>query len=216
MSHVCRDDMGSFDRLLRLPPDHPERAEVEACPRCGARFLEFQMFLQGADVEGADPAGAERVLSERVRVLASAQADGWWTRVRRSFSSPKMLVPALVAMAVIAIGVWRWQPWVDRSLEVRSTEVSSPGVVIESTRTNPDGSVEVAWRAFPSADAYAVRVLRADLTEIRRIGPVTATTARIDDAGLPSGTKFYCQVVALQGGDRIASSPIRKLPRPSR
>lgn len=219
MSHVCRDDMSGFDRLLRLPPDAPERVEVEACPRCGARFLEFRAFLRGDDVPGANPVEAEERLSSLVDAHAPEllgqprrDGDGWWARVRRGLSTPRVVVPALALMAIIVVGVWRWQPWVDRSLEVRSTAVERGSITLISVEEGDDGGVSVTWAPVPSADSYAVRLLGARFTEIRRIGPVTTTDIRIEPADLPSDKPLYWQVVALQGGDEIASSPIRELP----
>jgi hypothetical protein len=219
VSHTCRDDMGDFDRLLQLPADHPERAEVEACPRCGSRLLEFQMFLRGDDVAGAQPADAEARLSERLGAHGASllgrgvgARDGWWMRLRRLLASPQVAVPALVAMAVIAVGIWRWQPWVDRSLEVRSTTAEAPTVAIVSEQADSDGGLAIAFKPVPSADAYAVRLLRADFTEIRRLGPVTTASIKIDSADVPAGERVYWQVVALKSGDEIAVSPIRSFP----
>ncbi len=220
MKHVCHDDMSGFDRLLHLPETHPDRTAVEDCPRCASRFLAFRTFLEGRDIAGADPVEAEKHLSEYVTAQAAAhlgpapaESEGWWTRLRRVLSAPRVVMPTLVAVTLIAIGVWRWQPWVDRSLEVRSTGVPhTSAVMILSVGAAADGSVDIAWEPVESADAYAIRLLRADFTEIHRLGPVTVTTLSIAASESPDGVRYW-QVVALKGGDEIAASPIREMPR---
>jgi hypothetical protein len=222
MKHVCSEDMKGFDQLLSLPPEDAERAAVEACPRCGSRFLAFQAFLRAQDVAGADPEEAEKRLTELVQGLTADLVGepangrpGFWERFRRSMVGPRVLVPAMAAALLIALGVLRWHPWVDDSPGLRSNSADVQTVVLLSATAVSDGALDVSWEPVALADAYAVRLLRADLTEIRRVGPIVDTSAHIDTAAARSEGGVYWQLVALQNGDEIAASAIREFSPPA-
>jgi hypothetical protein len=113
-------------------------------------------------------------------------------------------VAAVVIM--IAIGVWRMQPANDRSHDVRAVGDAATLVMLPVRQVN--GALELSWEPVPSADAYEVRLLTSDFTEVRRVGPVSATTLRLS---VDDERASYCQVVALALGDEIAASAIRRL-----
>ncbi len=209
MSHACRDDMTGFDHLLQLPAHHPDRKDVEDCPRCGARLLAYQAFMLAGDVTGADAAAAQTrltafIASESASALPQAIAAASARRERWKFFEIRWLVPAAAVLIVAAIGVWRMQPGTDRSTEVRAVGDASRIVLLPAPPV--DGATEIAWEPVSSADAYQVRLLGPDFAELRRVGPVQETSIRVESAAAS-----YYQVVALAHGDEVAASPIRRL-----
>jgi hypothetical protein len=210
MSHVCREDLTGFDRLLRLPAEHPDRKAVEDCPRCGSRLRAYQAFLRASDAPGSDPGGAQARLTAFIASTLPAALpparEAPTGQTRWKLPGFRWLVPVAAVVIMIAIGVWRMQPANDRSHDVRAVGDAATLVMLPVRQVN--GALELSWEPVPSADAYEVRLLTSDFTEVRRVGPVSATTLRLS---VDDERASYCQVVALALGDEIAASAIRRL-----
>lgn len=214
MSHVCREDIVGFDQLLKLPATHSDRKAVEDCPRCGARLLAYQKFMLASDLSGADAKAAQKHLTAFIEAEAARSLPppkvSKQTAPRGLFAFPQLrwVVPVAAVLVAVAIGVWRMQPGIDRAPEVRAVDDATTIELLQVQLMN--GAVELTWEPVPTAEEYAVRLLDQSFAEIRRAGPTPTTTLRVD-LDSSEGVR-YCQVVALQSGDEIAVSPIRRLP----
>jgi hypothetical protein len=74
-------------------------------------------------------------------------------------------------------------------------------------------AVDLSWSPVPSADAYRLVFLGADLTEVAHLDVPNGTRLELRrgalPSGAPSGTRVAIEVVALRLGAPIATTPTR-------
>lgn len=213
MKHTCRTDMKGFDRLLALPADHPERLEVDRCPRCSAALLAYDSFLQAPDIDGARPDAAESQMRAFVESHVTGSVGGasqpWRKRLQRLFRL-SVLAPAaaVVVVVLVAVGMWRSREPVEPVLRDIGPATN---IATHTPRPTSDG-FRLEWEAVPGADAYEVRLLRPDLSEAQRLGPIGTTAIDVSREALDAaGPVRFWQVVALEGGDELLRSAVEAL-----
>ncbi len=218
--HPNSDDLVELERVLSLPADHPERVKYEARPDFAALSLGFQKFVTAEDVEGAQPEAAEATLSQFVsRNMAQAlgpqkqRPDNLLDRLQMIFGSwlrPAVLAPvAVLAVAFVAFGLWQPQPGNEPVL--RSIE-NAPTVSLSAPVFATNGNLTLSWQPVTGADAYLVRLLGADFSELQEIGPTSNTMLEISaDKWSSMGTVRFWLVEALQAGDAIQRSAVEVL-----
>lgn len=202
------DQLGT---LKQLSADDPRRRHASACPRCSSLLFAFEAFVEADAAEGANPVVAEmqlaRFIAERVEEKPAVRVSGA-PRRGRWFDFSGLRMAAAVA-AVLLVAVFLWQPWQSKEIVYRG-EASAQFTGLRATAP-ADGTVELRWDAVKNADAYRVTILAEDLSEITRVAPGAALSARADLRGI-SGTPYYWQVTALLEGAEILTSDPQRLP----
>lgn len=142
-------------------------------------------------------------------------AAGWWSRLLHPAMRPAWGVAALAAVlaGVLLIPSVRW-PGGEPALRGEAPPDAAARVeVVEATITA--GGLRLAWRAWPGAEDYEVRLFDASLEPLGRLGPTTDTTLAAPAAALPFAPEAAGSVVfrvhARIGGDVVATSVARPL-----
>ena len=213
-------------------PDAATSHHVRECPRCRNRLRLWDEF-RAAPVEGGAPAPAARLrLQELIDHLATAPAGaaareesrpapamGIVERFRQHWGAgslrPALVAASLVIVAGAAFMTWQMtHPGPDMLRGAGSSEVF---VELEAPRSVPAG-VELSWAPVEGADSYQVRLLTAELTEIRTLAVPHGTGLVVSADSLPTasaaGEVLAYRVVALRGGAVVASSRVGTLRRP--
>jgi hypothetical protein len=206
------DQLGT---LKQLSADDPRRRHASACPRCSSLLFAFEAFVEADAADGANPVAAEmqlgRFITAHIEESPAQRTSGSPRRSRGRWFERSLVNFAAVAaiLVVVAVGVARWQPWQSKEIVYRG-EASAQFTGLRATAT-ADGTVELHWDAVKNADGYRVTILAEDLSEITRLAPGAALTARADVRGI-AGTPYYWQVTALLEGAEILTSDPQRLP----
>jgi hypothetical protein len=207
-------DVERIAELASLPESHGARQHVRECPRCRSLWMSYQSFMEATAVPGANVEAARRDLEAAIRRRA---AEAFPARVppsaRISFRErwAGLLRPAPVAAAaavVVIAAALLWRASGPEPPVLRGGEAAA-GFVLEAPEVSAT-AIRLAWTEVAGAEAYEVRLFGPDLNEIHRSGPVTATHVELDRSALPSltpGTSLTWRVIALRGGDVVATSP---------
>jgi len=188
------EDLG---RVLRLPPESPERRHLVACPRCQALCLTYREFMDDRSVPpGSDPetAGVHLRAAFQAAMGTTAGATGetpsptaappagappaLLDRLRylaALFIRPRLFAPGVAAILVaIALYVgfdpagWRARPDSLRGAELAGRIGENPITLLAVTPRGSDG-VELAWRAVSGADRYEVAIMGTELADLVRL-----------------------------------------------
>jgi hypothetical protein len=219
-----------WDEILRLDPSDPRRSHLDTCPRCQARLLVYQEFLEDvSSPPGADPGDAAANLrtafEQELRSAALYRVSPGRERRDRTvpperaarFRWPRLRLPWTLAAGVLVIGVLiagleirsgRERIDVLRDLPERPSSVPSGGPDPISTREREGGAIELHWRRAPGADGYRVRLFGSDLADLVQLGPVVDTLYVLHRDEIPgqAGRTIGWQVAALAGGRPFATS----------
>ncbi|HET6348859.1 MAG TPA: hypothetical protein VFH88_07215 [Candidatus Krumholzibacteria bacterium] len=200
--------------LGQLPDDDPVRRHAATCPRCSARWFAYQEFVRAQSLEGADAEDADtrlaRFIETHIEAAETAPVTGSPRRGRGRWFDVSWLRLGLAAvvLVVVAVTVWRWQPWVPKEPLYRG-ETSAHFTGLHAA-AGTDGLIELTWDPVRNADAYRVTMLAQDLTEIEQLGPTPALSIRFDPSADGVKPAWYWQVTALyQGGELLTSDPQR-------
>lgn len=212
-----RDSTWSDERLAELaelPADHPDVQAVRRNPERWARLVALREFLApGAEPEGARTGEAVTQIRAAVRSAldASAETTGAGRRPSPWFGGWQ-LAAAAVIVAVIAgvllLGRQGDQSGTLRGPEDVSIETQSPVITDEGMR--------FSWRAIEGAEAYELRLLRADL------GPAIPVITTQDtfivvppgEVAGGSGPAVHWRVSATRATRTIAESETERIPPP--
>jgi hypothetical protein len=86
------------------------------------------------------------------------------------------------------------------------------GFLLSQPQAEGVGRWRLAWTAVEGADAYQVRFFSSDLDPLAQIEPVPVLSIGVTrdqlGADAASGNVVLWRVVALRGGDIIATSPV--------
>jgi hypothetical protein len=224
-----------FARLMSLSPDHPDRIRAAATPEFAALSTMWSDFEQSVsmpasagDVESARTELRRRidpVLERGAPVLSDAglaaregpQSDAGGGGLATLLRGPAARFGLTFAgLALVAGMAWWWSGAGDQGRAVRG-ESSNTGFGFSSIRMAP-GAVLLEWRPEAGADAYRITFLGPDLREIARLDEVHSTDIALQadalPAGLKSGKRVAIELVALRGGDSIATAPARSVRLP--
>ncbi|HEU4365603.1 MAG TPA: hypothetical protein VFT13_09090 [Candidatus Krumholzibacteria bacterium] len=196
-------------RLRTAGATDPGRRHVDACARCSALALAYAEFVGAEPAEGADVGDAGRRLSafiaehiERgpIAAAASRRPPRRWFE----FTSPGRmwtLVASAAVVAVLAVSVARREVAPDEML-LRGT---ADGAQLAAYTVAANGSIPLIWAPIDGADSYRITILREDLSELARIGPVGENSLAFAPAAhsLAVG-RYFWEVTALAGGDPVA------------
>ena len=221
MTKECLDPE-AIAEVMRLPESDPRRAHLSGCPRCRARLLLMERFLDSDSVpDGADLRDARRRLARALE----QEIDGRGPSSSRSFTRPwisrladSLLRPAwkpavgAIAVAALMLLTLRWTgeplPWRDHAIDLRDQTTTPANVPFPLAPTRgADGSLTLRWKPCAGADSYEVIVFGTGLKEKARFHAGAGAELRLDPeqvAGL-SGAPFYT-VAALSNGDEIGRS----------
>ncbi len=210
-----------------LPDDHPLRAHARECPRCRALLDSYAAFATGdpGDVPAADLADADARLTRALANAIGAPAPAptaarpaadrdpsVWERLWHPAMRPAL---AFAALALVA-GAIVWWPREGGHGGAPTMRGEARAGVLEVTRAEwADGTLRLAWRPVAGAEDYELRCFSSALAEIGRVGPLTGDRADIATSRLPAaaGDTLLVRVVALAGGDPIATSAARVIVR---
>lgn len=184
----------------------------------------------------ADLADAERRLSASLSALRGRAAEPEGAREPRRriqpsrpgplsglagwFTGPRPWRLAVGGALIAAVAVIVIRPWEPESTPVSTLRAGSApaSVRLRAAEVLPDGGVRLAWSADPGAEAYHVRVLGPDLTEILSRDVVGATELVVDrsmlPARIPPGTVLGWNVGVIRGGGELKRSPTATLRAP--
>jgi hypothetical protein len=221
--------------LQTRPIGDPGRLHLDACPRCRNRVALYADFTQPSSLPAeVDLADAERRLGASLgtrRRAAPAAQD----RAPRTVREGPGLLHSLLApfgglgpwrlavagggliAAVALVVIHPWQPASDPTGALRSGGTAEE-VELQAPSVLPDGWIRLAWTPDPQAEAYRIRVLGPDLTEILS-RDVTGATALVVERGtlpasIPTGTVLGWNVAVLRGGGEIRRSSTGTLRAP--
>lgn len=226
--------------VLELPDSDPRRAHVRECPRCRALALAYQDFMLMAEPlpAGARPKDARKrldtALSAAILVDAASRAAApdrlaarpappqrrtpWWAGF-----APRPAWAVVGLLLVLGAGaVWMFLPR-DRvnPLVLRndgSRQRVDASFVLSPPQTDGVGRWRLSWTPVQGADAYQVRFFSSDLEELAQIEPtpVVSITVTRDQLGAnqAGGNVVLWRVIALLGGDAIATSPVGTIALP--
>jgi hypothetical protein len=223
---------------MALPQDHPERLAASREPAFDAWVRMHTTFAdsQNAPLPPSEMAGPRAELSSRLerdlglRRLGVAPADragvrgnhqrtGWGGLFVAWFSTPAGRVTLGFAAFAIVMGATLWmthRPSGEESM-IRGDDRSAGAPVLTAPVAH-HGALELKWSAAPGADAYRLVLYAADLSELAKLEPTSATSVTLRagalPAGLPSGSRVVAEVVALRGGDPISRSKLRPITLP--
>lgn len=213
--------------------DEATSHHVRECPRCRNRLRLWDEFRAAGPAEtGAAAQEARQRLRELIDDLATAPAEagagdaarpvrttGIIERFRQLWGAgslrPALAVASVLIVAGVAFVTWQaTHPGPDLLRGVGPSEQ-----LFELRAPRPvSGGVELSWAPVEGAESYQVRLLTAELTEIRTL-PASRTTRLVVPAdSLPApyaaGEVLAYRVVALRSGAVIASSQVGTLRRP--
>jgi hypothetical protein len=208
-------DPNEIERYFNLAPDDPERLKFEENPENAALLLLHDRFLDPQEPNGARPDEAEAFMREFIarQPLAPDQAESrsfsWRDRLGHMFN-PRVLTP-IAAVMVVAVAITAWQSNPTQNPVLRNLD-DDRSLVVAEPEPLTGGGYTLSWQAVPDADQYVVRLLSADLNEIRRLGPMVGISMAVTEADLnKSGDVRFWQVVALRSGDEFIRSSIQLL-----
>ena len=207
-------DAAKLEHIRSLALDDPERIAFESDPEAAARLALYESFLDGSEVRGSDPDNAELELRRFVAgAVVGAQPRNtldesrWFVRLR-SLLRPRLLAPiAAVAAVLVVVVINQMGPTDDAVLRDSNADAE---IILHEATALESGGYQLAWGPVEGADAYKIRLLSADLAEIRTLGPVTALEHVVTPADGVADARFW-QLIALQAGDEHARSSITAL-----
>ena len=212
----CRQLLGSYAEFLddRSAPAGLDRERVAEHLR-----REFDRVLAADTAAGEPLRGPSRAPAATVARARGARPEGrrWWAGLLRP---PVAWAAAAALAAVFALQFGeRWLPPGGGADALRASPETpraraAGGLALFAPRPVAAG-VELRWTSAPGADAYRVVFLGEELAQVATLdaGPDTLVVlARGELAGtLGPGRTIAWQVVAMQGGDPVASSGTRLL-----
>jgi hypothetical protein len=221
VKHRCVDH-SELAGIARLPEDDPRRREIDECPRCTARLVQYREFMTGQVPPGGDAEGADAHLAGFMNDVFDRQLGGSGTTpdapertgffdwLGRLFAPRPALAGAAVLIVAIA-AVVIWQPWTSDPRVVRNDDSSrrQPATIVTLPNSvSGDGSVLLSWRPVAGADGYQIRIRTQELAELAVFGPNPDTSFTLNRDLLPAGAPetVWWEVVATRGGDEIARS----------
>lgn len=194
-------------RLETADAADPARRHLDACARCAALATAYAEFVRAAPGGDADLDDARRRLdafiAERIeRIPASAPATRRWFEV----AAPRrmlMFAASAAVVAVLAVSLARRQSGPEEMV-LRGSDVESQ---LATYTVAVNGSAPLIWAPVDGADSYRITILREDLTELTRIGPLAENMLDFApaDHDLAAG-RYFWEVTALAGGDPVASA----------
>jgi len=212
-----------LEQLIQLPDSDPQRAHVDACPRCRSLALEYRAFLAPA---GNAPFGAgearaldaQRAGLEASRARASTpRTTSGWAHWFRPALRPAWGFGALALIAAVVLVAPQFGP---RPTPGRVRGVARTALALDAPEYRADGSVQLRWRGFPGAERYEVRFYSAALVDLGSAagGADTVLTLGPDQlpASYPAGEPVLYRIEALEGRDRVAASSTGTLRTPIR
>jgi hypothetical protein len=216
----CYDE-DALGVILESPADDPRRRHVESCPRCGARALSYQRFLEAEAGESLRSEDHARLATLRAELtggpgVSRANTSAMRERARpgwREWFKPAWQSALAFAAVVIVAGVFLSRPEGERA--VRGPDDARGTATAVAAR---NGDVRFAWPTVPEADRYEVRIHSTGLGLLARFdaGPDSALTVPASD--MPpeyrDGQVVLFRVVALAGSDELAAGTARPLQMP--
>ncbi len=225
MADPCFDPE-KFDELLDLPQGDPRKEHLAGCSACRSLLLAYRRFLDPSDLpNGAQPgpAGKElsRFLAEQLdKDSSEPSVPPFSSRLLAALTGP-WLRPGLALVAVfLIIGVF-WVNGDGPSLPGHSGVVRDlPAEDAMTWRLLPParleaGGLELAWEPYLEAESYRVQLLDASLLELGSFDSARAPRFEIGAASIAAltGEARFWRVLAISGGDEVARSGTRSLPR---
>ena len=226
----CRAGLMAFAAFID-PFDVPEEAGLEEADACLGAILEagtagrlkpHRPDGDGKLVEARPGPRAFPASPSPDRSTGRFATEGrWLDRFSLIFGRPALRPVWVVVIVFLAVWGGRESGWIHRpagdAIDLRG-ESGAVGVSMETFEPSrsADGSVVVSWRAVPEADRYSIVLFDVALRETARIAAGGELSLRVDRGLLlPSaGTgPLFWSVIADRGGDEIARSEIRALPR---
>ena len=207
-----------LEAVLVLPADDPRRRHAETCPRCRSRALGLHEFKAAPDdVPAALLAEADAHLAATLRrELAldppAAPARGPGATGRPRWRMPWRFAWAGVAFAAVAmVSVRAIQQRLEDAPRVLRGAPEHVAAAPGSLRAEAgEGGVTLTWSAAEGAEDYEVTLYSADLVEIVRLPPTSATRLVLTHADLGSkaaaGAPAFWRVTARAKGDRLGAS----------
>lgn len=207
-------DVERVAEIAGLPPHHPDRRHVEACPRCRSLLASYQLFMDAEPVAGDDSARAEKVLEARIREGAERwiPASAGRSALSRSPFRGVMRRPLFAVAAAVAVVAAAFL-WTSRGPDepVLREHAAPATIVLNEAAVDAGGLIHLSWSALPGADQYQVRIYGPDLGEIYRSDASAETSLTIDRSALPATLPptldLTWRVYALATGDVILVSP---------
>lgn len=162
------------------------------------------------DAAGGDEVGATRSPARP----AARPGASWWDGFLAPAWKPAL---AMAGVIVVVAGVLMWPRLDGRPGEpVLRGEAPANRLAIVMTDRGARG-VELRWSPIPEADLYEVRMFSESLEEIGRIGTADTSLVFSPDRlpeGQPKSGTLLLRVIALRGGDELASSDVQTVERP--
>jgi hypothetical protein len=237
---VSAEELGD---VLDLPANDARRAHVRECPRCRSLAAAYLDFVSAAEPlpAGARPKDARKRLEADLRSAIHGRPAGaratdaapvgpagtgaarrratWWGGL-----APRPAWALVALLLLVGAGaVWMLlpregvAPLVLRNEPPRSR--SDDGFVLSPPQIEATGRWRLSWSPVEGADSYQVRFFSSDLDDLAQIQPVTVLSISVtrdqlgaDHAG---GNVVLWRVVALRGGDAIATSPVGTIALPA-
>lgn len=223
MKQNCPDE-SVLAALMALETKDPRRAHVNDCPRCQARWLDLELFLEppplpaGSDVGDAQ-ARMRHALDqefERARPSAGQRSGGlrhtpWFGSLwhpRAAWGLAGVLVVGGLAYFALRDGPLGTGPDVLREEPSTTASGSRAPLMLEAPSLRA-GELVLRWSRVHEADAYEVHLVGDDLNEVLVLGPLSDSTVVVKPGRVPgfeSGHILGWRVVALRAGDEIARS----------
>jgi len=199
-------DPNEVARLLSLPPGHPERERAMRDPE----FASLALAL--AEFEAPRAAGREQPAEPvpRARAGAGGPPLGW---LLGAFATPARRGALAFAGLVLVAGIAWWSfARSPREGAMRGVEEAGTFALLPP---HDHGTATLEWTAAPHADGYRVVFLGPGLDEVARVDAGTATRLVLRPgalpAGLASGARLSVEVVALRGGETVATTAARSI-----
>jgi hypothetical protein len=225
-------EIEELEAILELPADHPRRRRLETDPRFRAAVHAYLQFLSLGQAEpDREAARAEEKLGKVLEHeifgpsdSTAASAIDTRSRIRRMWQLPWLRPTAAVALLIVAAvgfsSLLRSDGPGDAPSGVLRIEQAAPQAEVHldmaTTGRTSDGSVQVAWQAYPGAETYRVILYGADLAPLTELTVTNDTKLvlpleEISRLTTDQGSLFY-RVEALRGGDPVARSQPQLLP----
>jgi hypothetical protein len=128
---------------------------------------------------------------------------------------PALAVATIVAALVVsALAVTR--PWQPRPSVIRGTPRIE--LALDAPRYDSDGGVRLSWRGSPGSESYVVRFFSVGLEPIGEVPAGPESALNLSPSQLPQtfsrGESVLYRVVALRGGDELATSAAGTIRKP--
>jgi hypothetical protein len=209
-------DPADVERLLALPPDHPDRRRAEASGQLEAWRRMVEAFESTSSGAPAGHAELDRRLAARLEEALGPAPDIAGERAPRATRNTGRRVAwgfalrpafAILVLGVVAGGWWLTER--TRTPHLRAMQDVSAGMSVAVPRAEADG-VHLAWSAVTGAQAYRLVFYGPKLDALATLETAGETTFVLRRGALPAGLapggEVFLEVTALRHGLAFATS----------